>query len=115
MAGKESTLEVDHKYMEFLGTLLATRRASHRRHIFLPRISRFGTPFKVLWTIIKGSDLNIGAVCGDSYSRDKKRSAGDPSERWTTKYHSTMRKQPTATRNRLRKRKSIKGTKPSSS
>ncbi|MED6175360.1 hypothetical protein PIB30_077596 [Stylosanthes scabra] len=32
-----------------------------------------GTPFKVLWTIVKGSNLNIGAVCGDSYSRNKKR------------------------------------------
>ncbi|MED6135847.1 hypothetical protein PIB30_050508 [Stylosanthes scabra] len=41
------------------------RRACHRRHIFLPRILRLGTPFKVLWTIVKGPDLNIGAVCGE--------------------------------------------------
>ncbi|MED6225341.1 hypothetical protein PIB30_092765, partial [Stylosanthes scabra] len=32
------------------------RRACHRRHIFLPRILRLGTPFKVLWTIDKGPD-----------------------------------------------------------
>ncbi|MED6221741.1 hypothetical protein PIB30_057658 [Stylosanthes scabra] len=49
------------------------RRACHRKHIFLSRTPRLGTPFKVLWTIVKGSDLNIGAVCGDSYSRNKKR------------------------------------------
>ncbi|MED6139478.1 hypothetical protein PIB30_084236, partial [Stylosanthes scabra] len=56
------------------------------------------------------------ALSVESYSRDKKYSAGDPSKRWTTKYHSTMREQPTAiTRNRLRKRKSIRGTKPSNS
>ncbi|MED6213839.1 hypothetical protein PIB30_097296 [Stylosanthes scabra] len=76
------------------------------------------TPFSaiVLWTIVKGPDLNIGTVCGDSYSRDKKCSAGDPSERWTMKYHSTMREQPTAvTRNQLRKKKLIRRTKPSSS
>ncbi|MED6140468.1 hypothetical protein PIB30_093533 [Stylosanthes scabra] len=41
------------------------RRACHRRHIFLPRILRLGTPFEVLWTIVKGPDLNISAVCGD--------------------------------------------------
>ncbi|MED6175867.1 hypothetical protein PIB30_082334 [Stylosanthes scabra] len=41
------------------------RTTCHRRHIFLPRILRLGTLFKVLWTIVKGSDLNIGAVCGD--------------------------------------------------
>ncbi|MED6176907.1 hypothetical protein PIB30_092848 [Stylosanthes scabra] len=48
--------------------------------------------------------LTLALSVGNSYSRDKKCSAGDPSERWTTKYHSTMREQPTAvTRSRLRK------------
>ncbi|MED6147717.1 hypothetical protein PIB30_046409 [Stylosanthes scabra] len=30
----------------------------HRRHIFLPRSLKLGTPFKVLWRIIKEPDLN---------------------------------------------------------
>ncbi|MED6124348.1 hypothetical protein PIB30_058165 [Stylosanthes scabra] len=37
----------------------------HRRHIFLPRSLRLSTPFKVLWTIVKETDLNIGTVCGE--------------------------------------------------
>ncbi|MED6112303.1 hypothetical protein PIB30_060460 [Stylosanthes scabra] len=88
----------------------------HRRHIFLPRSLRLGTPFKVLWTIVKESDLNIGAVCGDnSYSRDKKRNAGGLSGRWKTKSQSTMKGEAKAVSpNRLRRRKSIRGTKPSS-
>ncbi|MED6209146.1 hypothetical protein PIB30_051961 [Stylosanthes scabra] len=36
----------------------------HRRHIFLPRALRLNTPFKILWTNVKGPDLNIGVVCG---------------------------------------------------
>ncbi|MED6111938.1 hypothetical protein PIB30_056975 [Stylosanthes scabra] len=37
----------------------------HRKHIFLPRSLRLGTPFKVIRTIVKEPDLNIGAVCGE--------------------------------------------------
>ncbi|MED6187826.1 hypothetical protein PIB30_080210 [Stylosanthes scabra] len=65
---------------------------------------------------LRDRTLTLVLSVGNSYSRDKKCSVGDPSERWTTKCHSTMGEQPTAvTRNRLRKRKSIKGTKPSRS
>ncbi|MED6126563.1 hypothetical protein PIB30_079656 [Stylosanthes scabra] len=42
-----------------------TEELVHRRHIFLAQSLRLSTPFKVLWTIIKEPDLNIGAVCGE--------------------------------------------------
>ncbi|MED6132450.1 hypothetical protein PIB30_019049 [Stylosanthes scabra] len=71
-----------------------------RRHIFLPRLLRLGTPFKVIWTIVKEPDLNIGVVCGEnSYSKDKKRSAGGLSGRWTMKSQSTTKEEEVDKRN----------------
>ncbi|MED6115414.1 hypothetical protein PIB30_090314 [Stylosanthes scabra] len=51
-------------------TLGYARELDLRRHIFLLRLLRLGIPFKVLWTIVKLLDLNIGAVRGEnSYSK----------------------------------------------
>ncbi|MED6200035.1 hypothetical protein PIB30_081374 [Stylosanthes scabra] len=49
------------------------RRACHRRHIFLSRTLSLGSPFKVLWTIVKDPTLTLAPSVGTSRSRNKKR------------------------------------------